>query len=163
MTQYRFSAKDVQRIVIAGEEKLTSHHAIYEPKDVMMAQYSIPYCVALAFFANPEEPESFSEDNLSDSKILELARQVELRIDGEINQMKGSRAAKVIVQLKDGRELRHEILHFRGTPQNPLTREDLCRKVKMLACHAIPEEKVDGLIEKVLHLEEVEDMGTLLL
>ena len=77
--------------------------------------------MALSLSAEPEDPENFSERNLSNSKILELARRVELQVDEEINQMKESRAARETVRLKDGRELKREVLHFKGTPANPLS------------------------------------------
>lgn len=159
---YSFGAEEVEKIVVAGEEKITTHHAIYEPRDVMMAQYSVPYSVALSLWTDPEDPENFSEKNLSDSRILGLARRVELVVDEEINQMEGSRAARVTVRLKDGMELKREVLHFKGTPKSPLTEEELSSKVKRLACYALEQEKVGDLVEKVRRLEAIEDMGTLL-
>jgi len=159
---YSFGAEEVEKIVIAGEEKITTHHAIYEPRDVMMAQYSVPYSVALSLSAEPEDPENFSERNLSNSKILELARRVELQVDEEINQMKESRAARVTVRLKDGRELKREVLHFKGTPANPLSAEELHSKVKRLAGYVLSGKEVEVLIEKVQNLEQMEDMATLL-
>jgi 2-methylcitrate dehydratase PrpD len=128
----------------------------------MMAQYSVPYSVALSLWTDPEDPENFSEKNLSDSRILGLARRVDLVVDEEINKMEGSRAARVTVRLKDGNVLEREILHFKGTPKNPLTEEELSSKVKRLACHALEQEKVGDLVEKVRRLEAIEDMGTLL-
>ncbi len=149
---YSFGAEEVERIVVAGEKKITTHHAIYEPRDVMMAQYSVPYSVALSLWTDPEDPENFSEKNLSDSRILGLARRVELVVDEEINKMEGSRAARVTVKLKGGMELKREVLHFKGTPKNPLTEEELSSKVKRLACHALEQEKVGDLVEKVRSL-----------
>lgn len=159
---YSFGVEEVEKILVAGEEKITTHHAIYEPRDVMMAQYSVPYSVALSLWTDPEDPENFSEKNLSDSRILGLARRVELVVDEEINQMEGSRAARVTVRLKDGMELKREVLHFKGTPKSPLTEEELSSKVKRLACYALEQEKVGDLVEKVRRLEAIEDMGTLL-
>jgi len=159
---YSFAAEQVEKIVVAGEKKITTHHAIYEPRDVMMAQYSVPYSVALSLWTDPEDPENFSEKNLSDPRILELARRVELVVDQEITKMEGSRAARVTVKLKGGMELKREVLHFKGTPKNPLTEEELSSKVKRLACHALEQEKVGDLVEKVRRLEAIEDMGALL-
>jgi 2-methylcitrate dehydratase PrpD len=159
---YPFGAEEVEKIDVAGEEKITTHHAIYEPRDVMMAQYSVPYSVALSLLAEPEDPGNFSERNLANSKLLELTRRVRLEVDGEINKMKESRAARVTVKLKDGRELKREVLHFKGTPVNPLSAEELHSKVRRLAGHVLSGKEVEALIEKVQNLEQMEDMGTLL-
>ena len=37
------SREDIRAITIGGIEKLLSHHANYQPTDLMMAQYSIPF------------------------------------------------------------------------------------------------------------------------
>ena len=83
-------------------------------------------------------------------------------MDEEIKKMEGSRAARVTVRLKNGMEHKREVLHFKGTPKSPLTEEELSSKVKRLACHALEQEKVGDLVEKVRRLEAIEDMGTLL-
>src|SRR5262245_50704804 len=65
-----FKPENVREIVVGGIEKLVTHHAIYQPKDLMMAQYSIPFCVALSLYDDPTDPESFSEKKLKDKKII---------------------------------------------------------------------------------------------
>jgi 2-methylcitrate dehydratase PrpD len=65
-----FRPEEVRDVVVAGIEKLVTHHAIYQPKDLMMAQYSIPFCVALSLYDDPTDPESFSEKKLKDKQIL---------------------------------------------------------------------------------------------
>lgn len=163
MEDHRLDVGQIEKIVIAGEERLLTHHALQEPKEIMTAQYSVPYCVALALCKNPEDPENFSEANLYDAKILEIARKVELRVDEELNQNKESRAAaRVSVKLKDGRELRQEVIHFKGTPENPVTEEELMQKVERLAGYVLSERKMAELIDKVRHLEDIQDMATLL-
>jgi 2-methylcitrate dehydratase PrpD len=157
-----FDVSEVDKIIIAGEEKLKTHHSIYEPKDVMAAQYSVPYSVSLALFFNPEDPQNFSEKNLHDAKILKMARKIDLQVDDEINQMKESRAARVVVRLKSGLELKREVLHFKGTPQNPLEPEELHSKFEILAAAILSPKKVGQIIDKVKHFEELEDVAILL-
>lgn len=159
---HRFDAMEVDKILVAGEEKLKTHHCIYEPKDVMTAQYSVPYCVALSLYCDPEEPGNFCETNLCDRKILEMTRRVEIEVDEKINRMKESRAARVTVKLKNGLELKREVLLFKGTPSNLLTPEEIRGKVKLLAGAVLSPQKITELIEKVQRLQEVKDMATIL-
>lgn len=157
-----FDPSEIDKIIIGGEEKLKTHHSIYEPKDLMAAQYSIPYSVALAVFFNLEDPKNLSEKNLYDSKVLELTRKVEVRVDDEIDQMHESRAARVVVRLKNGLELKREVLHFKGTPQNPLEPEELHSKFAMLAAAVLSPDKAGQIIKKIEHLEDLENVATLL-
>ena len=44
---------------------MIERHAIAEPADLMLAQYSIPFCVALALFREARDPESYDESALA--------------------------------------------------------------------------------------------------
>ena len=59
-----------------------SHHNIHEPGDIMQAQYSVPFCVALAVFRDPDDPKSFASNALDDPAIRAVCRNVELRAQG---------------------------------------------------------------------------------
>ena len=64
-----------------------------------MAQYSIPFCVALSLYFDPTDPESFDEKKLKDKKILAMMRKVRLKVDHEIEDKGWDRAARVTVSL----------------------------------------------------------------
>ena len=65
-----FKADDVASIAIAGTERMLRANNIPAPKDVMMAQYSIPFCVALALYRNPVDPRSFDDSAAGDPQSL---------------------------------------------------------------------------------------------
>src|SRR4029453_10935743 len=118
--QINFDPEDVQEIVIGGIEKLIPHHAIYDPKDLMMAQYSIPFCVALSLYFDPTDPESFDDNKLVDKKTRAMMRRGRLQVDQEIEDQGWDRAARVTVTLKSGQRHSSLIVHFKGTPGNPM-------------------------------------------
>ena len=155
--QYRFAPTDVQEIVVAGIEKLVTHHAIYQPRDLMMAQYSIPFCAALSLYHDARDPESFAERRVRDKKILALTRLVRLKVDPEIERKGWDRAARVTVRLKDGRRFGALVIHFRGTPQNPLSAAELEDKVRRVTRSLLSERKIARLAEIVEHLERLEE------
>lgn len=159
--QYLFAPEDVKEIVVGGIEKLVTHHGIYQPRDLMTAQYSIPFCVALSLYYDPRDPESFNEKRVRDRKILALARLVLLKADPEIEKKGWDRAARVTVQLKNGRRHTQLIIHFKGTPQNPLSASELEDKVRRLAQGLLSERKLERLIESVEGLEKLKDVSTL--
>jgi 2-methylcitrate dehydratase PrpD len=43
-----FKGAEVETITVTGTERMIERHNILEPADLMLAQYSIPFCVALA-------------------------------------------------------------------------------------------------------------------
>ena len=125
--KHRIAGDDIASITVAGSEKMVSHHNIPEPNDMTMAQYSTPFCVALAFYLNPRDPNAFSEESRNDPKIRALCRNVKVELRKETNQ-DNPLASRVSVKLKDGREFTQEQPHFPGMPQQPLTFDQLREK-----------------------------------
>ena len=159
--EHSLSGPDIEQITIAGAEKIVTHHNILEPKDVMMGQYSIPFSVALSFFLDPEDPRSFSDESLKDPRIQSLSRNIKLVVDQGAKEIEGYRGARVAVRLKDGRELIREIEEFKGTPANPLTRNDLRRKFTLLTSR-LEKDTSQRLLKRLENLEEEKNIAGLL-
>ncbi|MDH3446443.1 MAG: MmgE/PrpD family protein, partial [Deltaproteobacteria bacterium] len=145
---------DIKEITVAGIEKLVTHHAIYRPKNLMSAQYSIPFCVALSLFHDPQDPESFTEKRVGDKNILAMMRRVRLRVDAEIEKKGWDRAARVTVSLKGGGHPSTLVVHFKGTPHNPMSPAELEEKARKLTRRFFGEKKLARLVETVRNVEK---------
>lgn len=156
-----FNPEEVREVVVAGMEKLLTHHAIYRPKDLMMAQYSIPFCVALSLYFDPTDPESFDEKKLKDKRILAMMRKVRLKVDPEIEQKGWDRAARVTVALANKQRHSHLLIHFKGTPRNPMSRSEVEDKAQKLTRGILPARQLEGLIEAVEGLHKLGDVSRL--
>lgn len=157
--EHRFAGSDVASFTVAGSDKVVSHHDIPDPQDLAMAQYSTPFCVALALHRDPLDPRSFSEENLNDPAIRTLARNVKVEL------RKGApgdhaHVSRVTVRLKDGREFAREQREFPGMPGRPLSRDELLAKFLKLTA---PDDraKAERLFAQLAEAEKVEDMSTL--
>src|SRR5437588_7320077 len=100
-TEHGFSGGDVEAITVTGNRRMVERHAIAEPADLMLAQYSIPFCVALALHREARDPESYDEIALADPQIRALTRRV--RIVPEVGGGHGAMGSTVGVALADGR------------------------------------------------------------
>jgi 2-methylcitrate dehydratase PrpD len=160
-TEIGFNPEEVRAIVVSGIEKLVTHHAIYQPKDLMMAQYSIPFCVALSLYADPTDPESFNEDKLKDKNILAMMRKVRLKVDREIEEKGWDRAARVSVALANQRRLSKLVIHFKGTPRNPMSQLDVEDKARKLTRAILSERQLERLVETVKTLEKTDDVSSI--
>ena len=58
--EHGYAGDDVASIHIAGNPKMATINNIPAPADLMMAQYSLPFCVALAHYRDPRDPRSFN-------------------------------------------------------------------------------------------------------
>ena len=130
MAEHAFGGADVASILVEGGEKLLSHHNISDPADIMKAQYSVPFCVALALFRDPDDPRSFDPSALDDPAIRAACRNVELRARSQEGLTPWG--ARIAVRLKDGREFARDRNSYKGMPDDPLSQAELRRKFILL-------------------------------
>ena len=153
--EYGFAAADVAAIVIAGNERMATTNNIPAPADMMLAQYSIPFSVALALHRDPVDPRSFDETAVRDPAILDLASRVQMTaVPG---QDRRNLAVTVTVRLRDGRELSRQVTSFKGTPERPLAREELREKFLLLT-RRLPGDRMSGLFDRLQAIEEAKGL-----
>ena len=158
-SRFGFNGDDVEGLTVAGGEKMLSHHNILEPRDLAMAQYSTPFCAALACYLDPRDPHAFSERALNDPAIRKLCRSVKLALRESTPATKrlGSR---VTVRLKDGRALTEELEEFPGTPEEPPDRAGLREKFETITA-GLRQNRPASLFDSLAALERAPDVGAL--
>jgi 2-methylcitrate dehydratase PrpD len=157
--QHRYCGGDVVSIAIAGNDKMANINNIPSPKDVMMAQYSIPFCVALAHYRDPRDPRAFADGAIDDPDIRALCARVAIT-SASGHHDHATLASTVTVTLKDGRVLTRTVDDFPGTPQSPLDRAALCEKFMILTQHC-RRDAMMRLFERIAHLEVERDLDWL--
>jgi 2-methylcitrate dehydratase PrpD len=149
-----YSGADVSTIHIEGNDKMAGVNNIPSPADIMMAQYSIPFCVALAHVRDPRDPRSFDETALRDPQISGLAQRVKISVAKE---QPTPLAAAVTVALQDGRAFSRSVTGFKGTPQQPLEQSEMREKFLLLTRHRAARE----MEEMLDRLEDLENQSNL--
>jgi 2-methylcitrate dehydratase PrpD len=148
--EHGFSAADVASITVAGTERMATINNIPRPADVMMAQYSIPFCVALAMVRDPRDPASFDDGALTDPAITSLLARTSVIVADPPPDVAG--ASIVTIQLRDGRFVTKEVRDFNGTPARPLDRAELHDKFTILT-RAHHGDAATALFERLWRLE----------
>ncbi len=155
--EHAFASGDVASVVVRASAKVVSHHADAEPRDVMAAQYSVPWCVAVALRDDPMDPDAYGARGLGDAGIRALCRAIRCEA---LDNPRGAWASDVEITLKDGRVLSRAADDFPGTPTMPLDAEALRAKYRRCAGD-FPHAEV--LLEQLEHIEAVSDVRALAL
>jgi 2-methylcitrate dehydratase PrpD len=121
------------------------------PSDLMMAQYSLPFCVALAHHRDPRDPASFSMKSFNDPAIRSLATRVTITVADEARHGH-TIASTVTVTLNDGRALTRHVESFKGTPEQPLDRAEMRDKFLLLTKACDPK-AMARLFDRLQNLE----------
>lgn len=157
--EHQFSGDDVAALTLYARHKILSHHDIREPRDVAGAQYSVPFCAAIALYYDVNDPLAFSDTALHDARVRALALRLKVVALGQ-DEKGGAWATRVAVELKDGRRLERFAEEFKGTPAAPLSAPELQAKFMRMA-GAYPQ--AAALHGQLADLENLADCRTLAL
>jgi 2-methylcitrate dehydratase PrpD len=153
--QHPFAAGDIQSIHIAAAPEAVENHDNLAPADLMQAQYSVPFCVAVACVRDIRDPRFLDESALTDPDIQAVVR----RIRYEAGDITDKRTYEMTVTLRDG------TVHKRTVPEpgvawRPADRDETYEKYAILM-RDCPREQADDLFERIQTLEGQRDLGWL--
>ncbi|MBI3044562.1 MAG: MmgE/PrpD family protein [Betaproteobacteria bacterium] len=149
MAEHEFLGSDVSSLKIECDENVISHHNILEPGDITQAQYSMPFCLALALFRDPDNPKSFDEGALTDSAILAACRAVTLV---PVQRGHVAQSTRVTVRLKSGTQFARDGDSIRRVPDEQIWATQLRSKFMRLT-ETIGEAAATRLFERLQRLE----------
>ena len=98
---------------------------------------------------------------MQDPEILRQRAKVQLIGDEELEKLIPARVAIVEVTLNDGTKLTERVEAVRGTPENPMTRDEVVAKCRDLMAPVLGTAGTTSLIEKILVLENVKSIREL--
>jgi len=153
-----FGGDDIRAITIEASAKVISHHGERAPADLLLAQYSVPFCVALAAYHDPLDPGAFCDDVIHDARVRNLAQRVDLTA-GDVIKGWG---ARVSVICNDGRTFDGAIDSWLGCPETPLSEAELQVKFDRLV-QGTSKRLRDSLFGDLVRLEHCSSLDALVL
>jgi 2-methylcitrate dehydratase PrpD len=156
-------AEEVQKIEVGVNEGVIMHGGtIYEPKEVIEAQFSLRFSLAIRLLKSSNELRLYVDPKLwRDPEVLEAARKIHLFSDstakGELRF-----ACKMRIALSNGRVIEGYLAYPRGTARNPLSREDVQQKFVVLGAGVLPKERLDRIVDEVEKIDAKDDISSLI-
>ncbi len=163
VTAHRINPPDIEKIIVRTAKGVDLQCGFpYEPLSVLQAQMSLQYCLAVAALEGRALIEQFTPEKIADPRILEMAKKVEIAIDPEIEALYPEKFAnKVEIVLAGGQGFTARVDSPSGSPENPLTFDEVAKKFMSLAGQVIPKDRAEELVERVGKIEKVKHIGEL--
>ena len=143
------------------------HHLVGRPvtdaMDVNYARLCCRYVAACALLRGRVGPEDFFPDAMRDPDTLDLARRVDMVIDGNPDP-NALVPVTVEIALRDGRSATERVEVMYGHPERPMTRAaqlDKFRRNCEAAARPISRAAAERIIAAVARLESLPDVGAL--
>ena len=156
----------IAKVRIGVSAYAAKNNGAVAPPDIMGAQYSFPYCAALALTADPTDPAMYTEQAIVDARRRELAKRVELYVDPQMEAAYPKHyGSRIEVQLANGQRLNSFVLDPHGMPADPVTEAERIAKFSRLAASVLSENaagEIIAMVRAVDKLASVRELAALL-
>ncbi len=157
------AAEDITEILVettARGADILSDPSKYQPTTKETADHSLPYVVAAAVADGNVLPDSFSDEKLKDPRIWDLLGKIKVVADPEIDAMfPGVKRARVSITSNTGNTFTAQVDHAKGSPQNPMSDDEVISKFRANAGDVLNKEQQDQVIDLTWRFDELEDIG----
>jgi 2-methylcitrate dehydratase PrpD len=129
-----------------------------DPRSGLEGKFSIYHVLAVALADGAAFLDQFTDERVADPQLASLRSQVHVHVDAA--QSKDS--ARVVLTLHDGSTLERHVAHNLGTPDNPMTDEQLEQKFAALASLTLGASQTDELAQVCWKLPKLDDFRAVL-
>jgi 2-methylcitrate dehydratase PrpD len=97
----------------------------------------------------------FSEDKISNPEILDFMKKITAEVDPKIESLghEFRHMASIELITNDDKKFSHTEKFRKGSPENPLTKDQILSKFKSLAAYSYDENKINKIKEKIENIE----------
>lgn len=165
MREHALKPADVAALNV-GVSRMTHVHCAwpYQAQGVTAAQMNLYYGLAVVAQDGMAFVDQYRQERLADPALLDFIARIEARIDPEIEAMGPAfrHAAVVTLRTRDGRTLAHRILNRRGSPENPISGQDVQYKFRNVAGSCLRPVDLDRMVRLSSELDRLDDLGELI-
>jgi 2-methylcitrate dehydratase PrpD len=133
------------------------HH---KPETDLQAKFSMEYCIAVLLLEGRAGLAQFENSTVTRPEVQELLRRVDFYNNPAADEAgTNTMRSYVDIELKNGRAVSGQVDFAKGSPQKPMSYEEVADKFRGCADYAeVPKEKAEEIIEQVRILEKIEDI-----
>ena len=135
----------------------------WHPSTRETADHSMPYTTAVALTYGYVDKNHFDDRYIFDAKLLDLTSRVKVERSEEADRrVPEAMLCYLDVVTKSGQTYSAEVPFHKGHYMNPMSDAEVEQKFRSLAKDLLTPEQTDALLEKLWHLEAVDDIGEVL-
>jgi 2-methylcitrate dehydratase PrpD len=157
-SEHGLTAAEVASIDAYVHDYVKTTTGLARPRTGLEGKFSIYHVLAVALADGAAFLDQFTDERVTDPEVVQIRDRVHVHVDPAQNKD----SARVVLTRSDGRTLERTVPHNLGTPDNPMTDQQLEDKFSALAAPVLGRTKTDELAEACWKLLELNDIRTVL-
>lgn len=160
--KHAISADMIESVDAAVTKHTYTRIAFKVPQNGIQGKFCMPYLLSRAIIDKKIGLDIFTDEAVRDQDILKLAERIEMRLDPNLKASSlGGRPCRVTIRLKNGQTYSCEKEHAKGSPEVPMTLEELRGKFADCARVTLDRDATERAREYIEGLETLSDIRPL--
>jgi 2-methylcitrate dehydratase PrpD len=164
-----FAPEAVESILVyTNSEPILSHiGSIIEPDDILGAQFSLPFSMAMRLHHGGRGVNGgngfwdYPNVDVKDATLVKTARTIKCVVANNSEWERVDKGAGIEVKLKDGRTLKEIVPYSKGLPENPMSAAEVEEKFRSLVDPVVPQGRSQQIIDSVSRVEKIGNIDEL--
>jgi 2-methylcitrate dehydratase PrpD len=124
-----------------------------------IAKFCFPFCIASAVIYNQVGLEAFTDERIHDREIIAMMERISFSRDEELTKLFPEKfSAIVTIKTSQGEFLTKRVDDPKGTPENPMPKEEIIEKFRLMTGDILLKERQEIIIDRVLNIENYQFM-----
>ncbi len=157
--EHEIRHNQIQEILVKTTTRganILSDPSKYKPDTKETADHSLPYVIAAAVVDGNVLPESFVDYKLRDPDIRATLQKIKVVADPEIDSLFPKiKRARVTITLQDGSKHSAQTDYAKGSPEDPMSDDDLFAKFQANAHKTMGERRINDIIDQTMRFESL--------
>jgi 2-methylcitrate dehydratase PrpD len=156
------TASQIQEIRVGCGHMTFVHTAWeYHPVGTTAAQMNMYYGLSVMAQRRNVSASDYSDDAIADPEILAFMPRIKIAVDPEVERRGPSfrHAARIAVLTTDGRSFRRDVWHRGGSPENPVSRQEVEQKFAANVNQLLSANAAERLQSLAARLDVLADAG----
>lgn len=167
--EYNITSKEVERVEVGGSQRDVTVLRHHHPTTGLEAKFSMEFAMSILLLEGKAGLSQFTDAVVQRPDVQDMIRRVSFFVDPDFDKQ-GSRGENfqavllaggiIKVHMKDGKVLSGRSQPAKGSPENPMTYDEVAEKFRSNAEFAKwPAQKAESVIELVKSLESASDVS----
>ncbi len=156
-------AQDVERLEVGANRNIPDALIHHRPTTGLQAKFSMEFCLAALLLYGKAGLAEFTDEAVNRLEVRSMIERIHLGVHPEAEKAGYNKMTTILeIRLRDGRTISGRADFAKGSPQIPMSYQEVAEKFRQCAGFARwPEAKARAIIEAVRKLEEVADVRSL--
>jgi 2-methylcitrate dehydratase PrpD len=160
--QHGITAEMIESIEVDVTKHTYNRIVFRVPETGLQGKFCMGYLLARAIIDGKVALDHFTDEAVRDRNVLALADKVQMHLDPSLKARNaGGRPCRVTIRLKNGRSHSRQAEHAKGSPEIPMTQDEVKTKFAECARRAIDEQSIPRVLEYLEQLETLDDIRPL--